>query len=62
MIQKKNIKINSNLLDFVNNEVLNNLKINQNTFWDGFSDIVDNYFPKNIELLEKRKNIQYKID
>ena len=62
MIQKKNIKINSNLLDFVNNEVLNNLNINEEIFWSGFSDIVDTYFPKNIELLEKRKKLQYALD
>ena len=62
MIQKKNIKINPHLLNFINNEVLNELKINENNFWEGFSDIIDIYFKKNIDLLNKRKSLQNKIN
>ncbi len=62
MIEKKNIKIDPSLLAFINNEVLNELHINEDSFWDGFSDIVDIYFKKNIDLLNKRKILQNKIN
>jgi len=62
MIQKKNIKINSNLFNFINNEVLNDLNINGENFWNGFSDIVDIYYKKNNDLLNHRKSLQSKIN
>ena len=62
MIQKKNIKVNKELFNFVNKNILKNVKIDENSFWNGFSDIVDTFNPRNIELLEKRKNLQNKID
>ena len=62
MIEKKNIKVNPKLLDFIDNEVLKDLNINFESFWNGFSDIVDVYFPQNINLLTKRKNLQDKIN
>ena len=62
MIKIKNIKVNSNLLDFINNEVLKDLNINEVSFWEGFSNIVDTYLPQNIKLLEKRKSLQNKIN
>ena len=62
MIEKKNIKINSNLFNFINTEVLNGLNINSEDFWNGFSDIVDIYFKKNNDLLNIRKNLQSKIN
>ena len=62
MILKKNIKINKKLYNFINKEVLKDIKIDENKFWNGFSDIVDIYYPKNISLLEKRKNLQDKIN
>jgi len=62
MITKKNIKVNPKLLDFINNDVLKNLNINEEIFWNGFSDIIDIYFPKNIHLLNKRKSFQEKIN
>ena len=62
MIEKRNIKVNPKLLDFINNEVLKDLNINLENFWNGFSDIVDIYFPQNIKLLTKRKNLQDKIN
>lgn len=62
MINIKNIKVNSNLLNFINNEVLKNLDISEEIFWEGFSNIVDTYFPKNLDLLKTRKNFQHKIN
>ena len=51
MIQKKNIKVNKELFNFVNKNILKNVKIDENNFWNGFSDIVDTFNPRNIELL-----------
>ncbi|MDB4860041.1 malate synthase G [Alphaproteobacteria bacterium] len=62
MIELKNIKINSNLFNFVNTEVLNDLNISSEHFWNGFSDIVDIYYKKNNDLLNIRKNLQSKIN
>ena len=62
MIQKKNIKINEKLYNFINNEALKGIEITEDIFWDGFSDIVDACYPKNVALLEKRKDLQNKIN
>ena len=62
MILKKNIKINDNLYNFINNEVLKDINLEEDKFWNGFSDIVDIYYPKNIYLLKKRKDLQNKIN
>ena len=44
MIEQKNIKIDLNLFNFVNTEVLNGLNVNSEDFWNGFSDIIDIYY------------------
>ena len=62
MILKKNIKISDNLYNFINNEVLKDINIEEDKFWNGFSDIVDIYYPKNIYLLKKRQDLQNKIN
>ena len=62
MIEQKNIKINSNLYNFVNTEVLTGLNIISEDFWNGFSDIVDIYYKKNNDILDYRKNLQSKIN
>ncbi len=62
MIQKKNIKINEKLYNFINNEALKGIEIDEDIFWNGFSDIVDTYYPKNVALLEKRENLQNQIN
>ena len=62
MIEHKNIKIDSSLFNFVNTEVLNELNISSEYFWNGFSDIVDIYYKKNNDLLNIRKNLQSKIN
>ena len=62
MIEQKNIKIDINLFNFINSEVLNDLNISIEDFWNGFSDIVDIYYKKNNDLLDHRKNLQTKIN
>ena len=56
------LKISSDLKDFLEDEVLPGLDINANTFWKSFESIVNEFAPRNKELLEKREDIQSTID
>ena len=62
MIEKFNLKVDRKLVNFINNEVLEGLDISEERFWSGFSNIVDIFLPQNIKLLDKRKNLQNKIN
>ena len=57
-----NLKIAEDLLSFVNNELLKDTEISQEKFWLGFDKSLHELAPKNRELLEKRKDLQKKID
>ncbi len=61
-IDKNELKINQNLFDFVNNEVLPGTSIIKEKFWEKFSKAVHDLSPKNKKLIEKREEIQKKID
>ena len=56
------LKISSDLKDFLEGEVLPGLDINANTFWKSFESIINEFAPRNKELLEKREDIQSTID
>ena len=62
MKEKNGLKINSTLLEFVNNEVIPGTKVNADEFWTKFSKVVHDLAPLNKKLIEKRENIQKKID
>ena len=62
MIDKFNLKINTQLYEFINNEVLQGLELDKEIFWSNFSNIVDEFNPINKKLLKKRKDIQIKIN
>ncbi len=57
-----NLKVSENLVKFVNEELLAETNINPDRFWSGFDRSVHELAPKNKELLEKRKDLQKKID
>ena len=57
-----NLKVSSKLLDFVNNELLEDTEISQENFWTGFDKVVHELAPKNKKLLDIRDNLQQKID
>ncbi len=57
-----NLKIAEDLLSFINNELLKDTEISQEKFWSGFDKSLHELAPKNRELLEKRKDLQKKID
>ena len=57
-----NLKINSSLYNFVNEEVLTDIDINQDLFWSNFSNLIHDLGPKNKDLLDERLSIQNEID
>ena len=57
-----NLSISEELFDFVNSELLPNTKIIMKKFWNGFDKAVHELAPINKSLLEKRDELQKKID
>ncbi len=55
-------QIAQELVDFVNNEALPGTGIEADAFWRGFTSGLDTLGPKNRALLEKRDEMQAKID
>ena len=56
------LKVTNELKDFLENEVLEGLDIAPENFWSSFEEIVNNFSSRNKALLEKREDIQSKID
>jgi malate synthase len=56
------LTISNELEEFVRNEVLEGLDIEANNFWASLESILDEFGPRNIELLEKRETIQTQKD
>ena len=60
--QINGLKISSNLLSFVDNELLKGTTVSPEKFWSGFDKIVNELAPINKKLIEARKDLQKKID
>ncbi len=60
--EKNGLKINTKLFDFVNNEIIPGTNIKTEKFWNNFGNTVHELAPKNKELIQKREDIQKKID
>ena len=56
------LSIASELLDFVNNELLIGTAVKKKKFWRGLDKCIHELAPKNRKLLEFRENLQKKID
>jgi len=56
------LSIASELLDFVNNELLPDTGVATENFWSGLDKCAHELAPKNRKLLEFRENLQKKID
>ena len=57
-----NLKISENLLSFVNDELLKQTQISPDKFWHGFDEAVHELAPLNKKLIDKREELQKKID
>ena len=62
LIDKNGLKVNSILVEFINNEVIPGTNVKRDDFWNKFSSIVHELAPINKTLIEKRKIIQKLID
>ena len=61
-IKINNLSVSSELLNFINNELLKDTKISPEKFWLGFDKAVHELAPKNKELINIRDDLQKKID
>jgi len=61
-ISQGQLSIASELLDFVNNELLPGTNVTKENFWSGLDKSTHELAPKNRKLLEFRENLQKKID
>ena len=57
-----NLKVSENLLSFVNDELLKETNITPDKFWLGFDKAVHELAPLNKKLINKREELQKKID
>ena len=57
-----NLKVDENLLDFIDNEAIPGTGIDPEKFWSDFDKSIHELSPKNKELIQKRNDIQKKID
>lgn len=61
-INQKNLQISPVLYEFIEQEVLPDLPIDSQSFWPNVSALIDELMPINKSLLEKREELQQKID
>lgn len=56
------IKVSKMIYDFFSEEVIPEAELDVEKFWSDFEKIVTDFTPRNRELLEKRQELQDKID
>ena len=61
-IQKGSLAIDQQLYNFIQNEVLPEVGVDSEQYWQNFEKIVKEFQPRNKALLAKRDEIQTKID
>ena len=62
VVDKNGLKISSTLFKFINEEAIPGTGLNSEEFWEKFSKVVHELAPINKKLIEKREDIQKKID
>lgn len=61
-VQKGALAIDSQLYDFIENEVLPRVGLASDSYWSGFEKVVTEFTPRNKALLAKRDELQKQID
>ncbi len=61
-IKINTLSVSKNLADFVKNELLAGLDVNEKDFWDGFDKSINELAPINKKLLEVRETLQSEIN
>ena len=59
---KNGLKVDQQIIDFIEKSVLPGLDVSAETVWSALSSLIHDLGPKNRVLLEKREEIQAKID
>ena len=65
MLQMENrnkLKVSKVLVDFLENDVLSELNLDKQKFWNDFQELINNFAPRNLKLLKKRDELKTKID
>ena len=57
-----NLSVSNKLLNFINEELLEDTNISSEKFWKGFDNVVHELAPRNKELIQIREDLQKKID
>ena len=57
-----NLQVDQELDNFLRNEVVEGLDIAPDQFWNSFEKILEEFGPRNKNLLDKRKDIQHQYD
>ena len=61
-IEKSGLKVDSQLVDFVEKEAIPGTKVTPDQFWSGLARLVKEFAPRNRELLAVRDKLQSQID
>ena len=61
-IEKNGLSIDEKLVTFIESEAIPGTGVDTQKFWQGFAEIVEKLGPKNKTLIQKREEIQSKID
>ncbi len=61
-VEQNSLKVAKELYDFINEEALPESGVQKESFWEGFSAIVEELTPINKQLLAKRDELQQAID
>ncbi|MBD3663618.1 malate synthase G [Sulfitobacter aestuariivivens] len=61
-IEREGLQVDSGLQSFIEEQALPGTGVDPGAFWQGFSDLVHQYGPKNRALLARRDEIQQEID
>jgi len=61
-IQKNGLTVAQTLYDLINDKILPDTQVNEDSFWLAFEEIINDLSPTNKALLAKRETIQQKID
>src|SRR3984957_2869860 len=62
MTTRADLAVDAGLVDFVETELLPGLEFSAERFWQGLADLVAEFGPRNRALMQRRDEIQSKID
>jgi len=61
-VERSGLRVDAALAQFIEGEVLGPLGRDPGAFWAGFADLIRAFAPRNVALLDKRDELQAKID